>query len=75
MAGKSDIYWHFERPVRPVPQIARFHPVQLRMIADLAALIQQRRRKPPGTAAAPIPADPNKPNTLSGGAAAPLEFD
>lgn len=43
------------------------------MIADLAARIY--RRKPPGTAAAPIPADPRKPNTLTGGAAAALDFD
>jgi hypothetical protein len=66
MAGKNDIYRQ---------EIARMAAVHLRMLEDLTDRFKMRRRKPPGTAAAPIPADPNKPDTLSGGAAAPLEFD
>jgi hypothetical protein len=82
MAGKRrDIYRHFKLPERELPVLAlveswhRHQTAHLRMIADLVAHMQRGRRRPPGTAAAPIPADPRKPNTLSGGAAAPLEFD
>ncbi len=88
MAGKrSDIYRHFRVTEQDVPafdpartahfpdpaQLRIMADAHLRMIADLAARIY--RRKPPGTAAAPIPADPRKPNTLTGGAAAALDFD
>lgn len=73
--NKQDIYRQFARPVRPVLRIEKFPVVQLRMIEDLTDLFKQRRRRPPGTAAAPIPADPKKPNTLTGGAAAALDFD
>ncbi|MBO9669221.1 MAG: hypothetical protein J7485_01760 [Sphingobium sp.] len=76
MAGnKQAIYRQFAQPVRPLPRIETFRGVQLRMIDDLVDLLKQRRRRPPGTAAAPIPADPKKPNTLTGGAAAALDFD
>ncbi len=76
MAGKkSDIDRQFTKPVRPLPKIERLAADHLRMLEDLTERLKQRRRRPPGTAAAPVPADPNKPNTLSGGAAAPLEFD
>jgi hypothetical protein len=75
MAGKDDIERYFRQRARPAPEIKRIATVPLRMIEDLTDLFKNRRRKPPGTAAAPIPADPNKPDTLSGGAAAPLEFD
>lgn len=81
MAGKhDDIYRHFRLPEREPPSRAVLEAIQqrmnaqLRMIADLA-IRHQRRRKPPGTAAAPVPADPRKPDTLSGGAAAALDFD
>ncbi len=75
MAGKrSDIYRHFKLPEHRPPVRIALDPLLLRMIADLAVRLP-RRRKPPGTAAAPLPADPRKPDTLSGGAAAALEFD
>lgn len=73
--NKQDICRQFTQPVHPVPRIETLKPVPLRMIDDLTDLFKQRRRRPPGMAAAPLPADPQKPNTLTGGAAAALDFD
>lgn len=52
---------------------------QLQAYAEFAALaarsMRRRGRRRDGEAGAGIPADPRKPNTLSGGAAAALDFD
>ncbi|TPG22327.1 hypothetical protein EAH87_00435 [Sphingomonas koreensis] len=40
-----------------------------------AARLRKKRRGGPGNNDEPVPVEPNRPNTLTGGAAAALEFD
>lgn len=48
----------------------------LEQLQRLSERINKRsRRKGPGGFDTGVPVDPRRPNTLSGGAAAPLEFD
>jgi len=74
-------------PKRDIPLRRKFglkarraHPVG-DFRAHLLALINESRkwrrgpRRNKGGAAMPEPVEPNRPNTLSGGAAAELEFD
>ncbi|WP_199857171.1 hypothetical protein [Sphingomonas sp. EC-HK361] len=48
------------------------------LLARIAEQAQSRKRKRPGKDGAggyPVPVEPNRPNNLTGGAAAALEFD
>lgn len=60
----------------PVPGRSRnsgaFRIAQIRAAAER---FRARRRRKPGSGGEAVPVEPNRPNTLSGGAAAALEFD
>jgi hypothetical protein len=62
-------------PSRWLPRALRraLHPTGV-SIKRAAALAARRRRPKDGSGAGGLPVDPNRPNLLSGGAAARLEF-
>jgi hypothetical protein len=68
---------HRDLPPRP-PRLDPFggpfkRSSRLAMLALVAMLARRRKGKDPDRGGVPV--EPNRPNTLSGGAAAPLEFD
>jgi hypothetical protein len=64
------------RPPRPDPFGPPFLPRStLRTLALVAMLKRGRKGKDKDPDRGGVPVEPNRPNTLTGGAAAPLEFD
>ena len=63
------------RPRRPAPFGARAARSRLGVLALVAMLQRRRKDKDKDSDRDGVPVEPNRPNTLSGGAEAPLEFD
>jgi hypothetical protein len=60
-------------PPRPDPFGPSVPRSRLATLAMIAMLTRRRKGKDPDQGGVPV--EPNRPSTLSGGAAAPLEFD
>ncbi len=66
----------FPDPLRPYRKHGRGHAFHVHLLAWIEAQEKRRRqRRPKDLDEGGVPVEPNKPNNLSGGAAAALEFD